>query len=350
VKSGPVSLSRLVLGILVVLVAGAMGGGCACLDSTINSSPWLRWKIFAMFGAGRLCEEMTKRGAPLRLADGAPVIGRFYPSQCQSVTNDDRQTVTIQWSGDGYAWTPVTKRMGFSTTATVEYKPDFQKDGGTVYVWFRPVGLPVPSFQVGFVEQPLVGLATSLTPLGTFANLFGQEIVTSELARGFTVIHESGGDDFSLGILQPPERPPHPYEVHGDDRVTFANETADLHTNMLDFLGPYEIDGAGRRLFFSVRPSSVALDAAIVPRATGDAWRRQYQNGPGVPLPPSPPIVAGIVRADSDNLLSVSLPRGQYYVVLDNSSSVGQVSPPPAAPLFDPVVRVSYMVSMGDSP
>jgi len=324
--------------------------GCPCVDDTINSSPWLRWKIFAMFGAGRLCGEMTKRGAPLRLADGAPVVGRFYPSACQSVVSDDRQTVTLQFSGDGYAWTPITKRMSFSNTATVEYKPDFYKDGGTIYVWFRPVNIPPPSFQVGFVEQPVVGLATAMTPLGTFANLFGQQIVSSELGRGFTVIHESAGDDFAMGILRAGERPPHPYDMHGSSRIMFLNETADVHANTLDFLGPFEIDEPGRMLFVKIRSAGIPLDVAVVSRSTGDAWRRQYQNNPGVPVPPSAPVVAGVVPPDTDADRSVALPRGQYYVVIDNSPYVGQVSPPASGPIFDSVARVSYVISMGDAP
>jgi hypothetical protein len=339
-------------------------GGCTCFDSTINSSPWLRWKIFAMFGAGRLCEEMTKRGAPLRfhgatlakgdapprLSDEMPVIGRFFPSQCQSVTSDERQTLTVQFAGDGYAWTPVTNRMSFTTNATVEYKPDFQKDGGTIYVWFRPVSpLAYPQFHVSFVEQPVVSVATMFTPLGMFANDFGGQIVSSELARGFTVIHESAGDDFAPGILSPPQRPSHPYEAHGEDRVTFANETADIHENMLDFIGPFEIDGAGRRLFFNVRVSGLALDVAVVPRLTGDAWRRQYQNAAGVPLPPSPPIVAGVASPGVDNSLAVNLPQGQYYVVIDNSPYVGQVAPPATLHFIDSMATVSYLVAMGDA-
>jgi hypothetical protein len=324
--------------------------GCPCIDDTINSSPWLRWKIFAAFGAGRLCSEMTKRGAPLRLGDGMPVIGRFYPNACQSVTNDDRQTVTLQFSGDGYAWTPITKRMSFSNTATVEYKPDFYKDGGTIYVWFRPVAISAPNFQVGFVEQPVVGIATAMTPLGALANQFGQQIVSSELGRGFTVIHESAGDDFAMGILKAGERPPHPYDVHGSDRVTFMNETAEVHSNMLDFLGPVEIDDKGRMLFVRMRSTGIPLDVAIVSRSTGDAWRRQYQNNAGVPLPPSPPIASSTVPADADTDRSMPLPPGQYYVVVDNSPYVGQVAPPPAGPIFDPVARVSYVISMGDAP
>jgi hypothetical protein len=335
--------------LFLALVLSVTAVGCPCVDDTINSSPWLRWKIFAMFGAGRLCEEMTKRGAPLRLADGAPVIGRFFPSGCQSVLNDDRQTVTLQFSGDGYAWTPITKRINFTCTATVEYKPDFHKDGGTIYVWFRPSVVSAPSFQVGLVEQPAVSLAATVTPLGMFANLFGQQIVSFQLGRGFTVIHESGGDDFALGILQPGSRPSHPYDMHGSERFMFMNEMAEVHGNMLDFLGPFEIDRAGRMLFVKIRSTGLALDVAVTTRSAGDAWRRQFQSQRGVPLPPGPPIVAGVVSADVETDRSIALPQGQYYLVVDNSPYVGQTSPPLNA-LFDPVARVSYLISMGDAP
>lgn len=336
---------------LALLVLSTTAVNCPCVDSAVNASPWLRWKIFAAFGAGRVCEEMTKRGASLRMADGAPIIGRFYPSSCNSVTNDDRQTVTLQFAGDGYAWTPVTKRMSFSSSAMVEYKPDFHMDGDTIYVWFKPVNAPTPTFNLGFVEQPVVGLATAMTPVGTIVNLFAQQIVTSELARGFTVIHESSGDDFSLGILQPPARPAHPFDSHGKDRVVFVNESADVHVNMLDFLGPFEIDQTGRSLFVRLSVQGPAVDVAVIPRDTGEVWRRQFQEHAGVPLPPSPPLVAGVVTPGQDTERSVPLPRGQYYVVIDNSASVGQVSPP-VTPLglFDSPARTTYLVSMGDAP
>lgn len=337
--------------VLSLLVLSTTAVSCPCLDSAVNSSPWLRWKIFAAFGAGRVCEEMTKRGAPLRMSDGAPIIGRFYPSSCNSTTNDDRQTVTLQFGGDGYAWTPITKRMSFTSNATVEYKPDFHMDGDTIYVWFRPQGSPAPTFNLGFVEQPVVGLATAMTPVGALVNMFAQQIVTSELARGFTVIHESSGDDFSLGILQPPARPAHPYDSHGSDRVVFTNESADVHANMLDFLGPFEIDTTGRLLYLRLSVSGPAVDVAVVPRDSGEVWRRQFQEHAGVPLPPSPPLVAGVVNPGVDTERSVPLPRGQYYVVIDNSPYVGQVAPPPTPlGLFDNPARTTYLVSMGDAP
>src|SRR5438552_1247869 len=149
--------------------------------------------------------------------------------------------------------------------------------------------------QLGVAGEPVVGIAAAMTPLGTIANLFGQQIVSSELGRGFTVIHESAGDDFAMGILKAGERPAHPYEAHGGERVMFMNESAEVHSNTLDFLGPFEIDQSGRVLFVKIRSTGLPLDVAVMPRSAGDAWRRQYQNNPGVPLPPSQPIATSVV-------------------------------------------------------
>jgi hypothetical protein len=110
----------------------------------------------------------------------------------------------------------------------------------------------------------------------------------------------------------------------------FMNEIAEVHSNTLDFLGPFEIDGKGRMLFVHIRSTGIALDVAVMTRAAGDTWRRQYQNNAGVPLPPVQPIVSGFVAADADADRSVALPLGQYYVVIDNSPS--SVRSPAAQP------------------
>lgn len=334
----------LALGLLTLALAGV---GCPCTDSVVNSSPWLRWQIFALFGADRLCDEMLKRGAPLRMSDGAPIIGRFFPSTCHSQINDDRRSVTVQFSGDGYAYTPITRKMSFFAQGVVEFQPDFHKDGSTLYVWFRPVGRPTPTFNVGHVEQPVVGLATSMTPLGTFVNLFGTQIMSSELGRGFTVIQDDDGEDFSLGILQPPQRPVHPYEVRGNDRFVVANDTTEVQPNMLDFIGPIELDKE-RTLTLQIRSMRVALDAAIVPREMGEAWRRQFQKVNGVVPPPGQPIAWTTIPADMDVVRPIRLPKGQYYIVLDNSAAVGQVAPPASLPMPTPVARASYLVWFAD--
>jgi hypothetical protein len=59
--------------------------------------------------------------------------------------------------------------------------------------------------------------------------------------------------------------------------------------------------------------------------------------------------VAGVVPPDVEADRSIALPQGQYYLVVDNSPYVGQTAPPANA-LFDPVARVSYLISMGDAP
>lgn len=333
---------------LSILALATMGSGCPCTDSVINSSPWLRWQIFAIFGADKLCDEMVKRGAPLRMSDGAPVIGRFFPSSCHSQLNDDRKTITVQFSGDGYAWTPVTHKMSFSSQGVVEFKPDFHKDGSTLYVWFRPVGRPQPTFNIGTVEQPVVGMATSMTPLGTFVNLFATQIMSSELGRGFTVIQEDSGEDFSLGILQPPQKPKHPYQAKGDDRFVVANETAEVHPGMLDFLGPFEIDSSGRSLHMQMRSARLPVRAAIVPREQGDAWRRRFQNAAGVPPPPAQPIAFTQIPADVDTVRPIALPKGQYYIVLDNPNVSGPALPA-SLPLLSQAARTSYLVWIADT-
>src|SRR5690606_35391633 len=181
----------------------------------------------------------------------------FFPSTCHSQLNDDRRSVTVQFSGDGYAYTPITRKMSFYAQGVVEFQPDFHKDGSTLYVWFRPVGRPTPTFNVTFVEQPVVGMATAMTPLGTFVNLFGTQIMSSELGRGFTVIQDDDGEDFSLGVLQPPQRPLHPYEVRGNDRFVVANDTTEVQPNMLDFIGPIELDKE-RTLTLQIRSVGLA--------------------------------------------------------------------------------------------
>ncbi|HPY17908.1 MAG TPA: hypothetical protein PLM08_09535, partial [Polyangiaceae bacterium] len=185
--------------------------GCPCTDSVINSSPWLRWQIFANFGANNVCSEMTKRGAllsvPVPIAGFPPAVGRFYPQTCQSALNEDRKTLSIWMTGNGYAWTPVTQKMGFECSVAVEYKPDFHKSGDTIYVWFDAVDTPSPQFRIVHVEQAVTNVALSLYPMEWFAGQMAQSFVKEQLAKGFTVIRQDDQDDFSLGRLAVGQRP-----------------------------------------------------------------------------------------------------------------------------------------------
>ena len=49
--------------------------------SFVNSSPNLRWWLFANFGADQLCPEMLKRGAPLKLKPNGNTINLFAEPQ-----------------------------------------------------------------------------------------------------------------------------------------------------------------------------------------------------------------------------------------------------------------------------
>src|SRR4051812_30441336 len=99
--------------------------GCGLFRGSVNASPELRWFLFSNFGAQRMCPEMLKRGAPLKLAANGNAIGRFFPERCTAQVNDAAQTVTLAFSGTGFAWTPLAGRVGFAVSATIDYRMDF---------------------------------------------------------------------------------------------------------------------------------------------------------------------------------------------------------------------------------
>ena len=141
-------------------------GGCSLFRGAVNDSPEIRWWLFATFGAGRMCPEMLKHSAPLRLTPGGNVVGRLFPNGCQHRVDDQRRTVTIDFSGTGYAWTPVAGRVGFATHAAVEYRADFSLQSDATYVWARAERLLFePEFRVGGIENRLVNWAHDQGPV-----------------------------------------------------------------------------------------------------------------------------------------------------------------------------------------
>lgn len=348
----------------LLMIAGTLAVtsvGCPCTDSIINSSPWLRWQVFAHFGANNVCSEMTKRGALLNVPVPVPgfpnAVGRFYPQTCQSALNEDKKTLSLWLTGNGYAWTPATQKMGFECSIAVEYKPDFHKAGDTIYVWFDVVDSPSPQFRIMHVEQAVTNAALSLYPMEWFASQFAQSFVSSQLAKGFTVIREDDQDDFSLGRLAVGERPVHPWDAKGNNRFTFANETTEVRGLQQDFLGPYEVDGKDRALYLKMQVKGPPIDIFVVSKDVGHTWRMQYQTAspPSGPPPGAQVIQTGQTPASGFFEGWVQVPQGSYYVVLDNSASAGMVQPPGKIPTpFDPsralTSTVSYLVQMGDRP
>jgi hypothetical protein len=314
-----------------------------------NASPALRWWLFSNYGAQRMCPEMLKRGVALRLSERSPAIGRFFPTQCTHDVNDDTQTVTVHFAGTGYGFIQPAKRVGFSCTASIELRADFQIAGDDVYVWGKLNRIVQgPDFKLGYVENSLVDAAATFTPVGAVANYFGNQIVTGELTRGFTVVHnEDAGDSFALGVLYPPSKPFHPFDVTNSQFYTFANETVEIHGNQRDYLGPFELTDMNQSLFMRITNEGPPIDLMIVSKLVGDLWRESYQTGKQMGPPPGP-VLGGDPIPTGQHTRTYKLPPGIYYVVLDNTQYAGTQNPPfvPFNPLSDSVARVSYVAQL----
>jgi hypothetical protein len=345
------------------LVLGLLGGGIAAggcspnavckLAGPINdpSNYTLRRNIMS-FGLGQFCQQMVTHNAPLKLTPDANVIGRFFPQHCsqQTLANGD---LWVQFDGFGYAWTDLSKKVTFTSAATIQYNEDFKcAEDNAIYAYFDTRTVSAPDFRVAQIEQPVANLMQNW--IAPFADSFGKQMVSGQLTQGFTVIQEANGSvDFSIGHLPLGQRPFHPYDLHGQNRVTYENLRTEVHTNERDFIGPITIDGANRALFLQMHLDGVqAVDVFVVPKAEGDAsLQLYYQYGAIGPLA-VPPRFADVVQAGVEYQRAVPLPAGMYYVVIDNTSAAGQVAPPP--PLFgvvgDTAAVVNYVIQLGDAP
>jgi hypothetical protein len=338
------------LRIVALLLLAGVAVGCPCLRGTVNASPALRWWLFSNFGAQRMCPEMLKRGAPLKLTPTGNTIGRFFPNRCQHTVNDAAQTITIQFGGTGFAWTPLAGRVGFAADAAVEYRTDFYMAEDAVYVWARTARIVSgPVFKVGSVENKVVDWAAR-TPVGYMANTFGSQIVESQLAQGFTVVHTDDGDEFALGHLQPPQRPPRPFDTK-EGRYVFANDTTEIRVEQVDFLGPFEVADSDQALFLRFMLKGPPVDVLILHRGTADLWRDGLQLGAALAPPPQPPLLGFTLQPGVEARRQVPLPRGQYTVVIDNSSKVGSVAAPwnPLGVVGGNAAIVSYSAELGEA-
>ncbi|MCC6558695.1 MAG: hypothetical protein IT372_37645 [Polyangiaceae bacterium] len=337
---------------LAVMVVSLSFAGCPCISGPINASPGLRWFLFSNFGASRICPELLKSGVSLRLQDRSPAIGRFFPMQCAYDVNDSAQTVTVHVSGTGYGYMMPAKRVGFSVTASVEYRPDFQIAGDDMYVWGRLNRIVQgPKFQLGYVENPVVDVMANVPPFGGIANFLGNQVVAGGLSQGFTVVHnEDTGNDFTLGILFPPAKPHHPFEVEDNERYTFANEVVEVNAGQRDYLGPFEVAEAGQGLYMRMSVDSAPVDVMIVDKGTGDLWREAYQTGKPLGPPPGPVQAGGVLQPGGVDTKRYVLRPGLYYVVIDNTAAAGLVSPPSSFlnPLGTAPARVSYLAQVGE--
>jgi hypothetical protein len=317
-------------------------------DEVVNdpSNLTLRKAILA-FGISQFCGQMTTHGAPLRMTEDSPIIGRFYPTSCtqQELQNGD---LYVQFTGFGYGYTNLSKKLTFTMNGAVEYGQDFQKAGSTMYVYFRPRRVVSSEFKSHVVEQPVASFLNSLSSVG---DNFGRQLVSGKLAEGFTVIRESNGSaDFGLGVIDVGKRPFHPFDVHGTDRVTIENARTEVHQNERDFIGPIVVEGSGRALYLSAQMDGVqAMDLLLLRKAEADASLRYYFDYPVAGPLAGAPTVSDIVQVGIPFQHAIPVPAGTYYVVLDNTPSAGTVAPPMNA-LDDRAALVNYVVQIGDAP
>lgn len=305
------------------------------------------------FGLGQFCQQMTARDTPLTLAPNAPIVGRFFPQHCiqQVLDNGD---LWVQFDGFGYAWTSLSRKVTFTSTATIQYNQDFKcgEDDG-IYAYFDTRAVSPPDFRIIQIEQPVANLVQNW--IAPFADNFGRQMVSGQLAQGFTVIDHGGGNtEFGVGHLALGQHPPHPFDLHGSSRRTFENLQTEVHGGERDFIGPISVEGFGRAIFLQMHLGGVqSVDVFVVPKAEGDASLRLFvQYGGAGPLAFMPRF-SDVVRYGQEYERAVPVPPGMYYVVIDNTPSAGQVAPPPV-PLFnvlgDSAAVVNYAIQIGDAP
>lgn len=319
----------------------------------MNASPGLRFWLFSSFGASRVCPEMLKAGVPLKVPPlGNASVGRFFPESCETTVDDARQTLTVKLAGTGYATLPVARRLGFSCAVTVEYAPDFYlAEDDSVYVWGKFVRLvSPPELRIVGVENPVVQLATQ-TPLGSVATLVAEGLVSGEIGKGFTVVHQDDGDDFVLGHLEPPAKPVRTARA-SQGHALLASDLLELRAATREYAGPFEVRESGKALFLRAHVQGVPLVFSVVDRPSGDAWRRAYESAQPLRPPFATPIVSGDLQAqpNGDNLRIVALPPGQYFVVLENRAPSPLASAALGIGSADPTAGVNYTIEIGDAP
>jgi len=349
----PAMRAPLVL-IAAVLLALACSPNSVCkMGAAINdpSNRTMRRNIMS-FGLSQFCQQMTTHNAPLKLSSDAPVTGRFYPQHCtqQTLANGD---LWVQFDGMGYAFTNLSRKVSFTMGATIQYDEDFKcADDNSIYAYFATRTVSPPNFQILQIEASIANLVS--TWVVPYANNFGNQMVSAQLAQGFTVIQgDDGSTDFDVGHLNPGQKPKHPFDVHGSDRLLVESQRVQVASNERDFIGPIEVKDAGRALFFLMQlDGSQAIDVMLMPKAQGDMALQAYVNYGPVGALPAPPQFSDVLQFGVQYQRAVPVPPGMYYVVIDNTPSAGQVAPPATLGFgaADQPAVVSYSIQIGDAP
>lgn len=335
---------------MALLLAGCPNPVCK-FRGTINEPENLSMRRSLLRkGMGDVCKQMLSRSAPLRLANDSPVIGRFFPTQCAA--NDQDGNLYMQFSGVGYGYTNVTKKMSFTTSGAALFRYDFKvREEGKcdVYAYFRPSRIDSSNFQINKIEGAAASVFNAFTNMG---QQFGQQLVTRKLQQGFTVISYDAREDdldFGLGIVPVGQPPFHPYDVHGTDKATVESERVEVHQNERDFVGPIQVDGSNRAIFVTAQlDGAPAVDMFVVRKEEGDASLRLYLDYPNAGPLAAPPPVQDVLQQGTEMKRAVPVPPGMYYVIFDNTPFAGPVNPPGNS-FDDRAAVINYIIQVGDA-
>jgi hypothetical protein len=310
------------------------------------SNKSLRFDLLS-YGMDRFCVEMLRRGAPLKLSDHEPVLGRFFAEGCsaQVIDNSDRQSVVVRFSGKGYAWTNLTGRLGFASAGLVEYAADFQLHDDGMYIYFRPRSVGQTTFQVLLIESDLAraGLGVS----GVDASLVGKDIIERQLARGFTVIRRSerGEVEYGTGLIPVGQRPFKPYQVVRSDKLTIDNDRTEVHPGQQDYIGGVAVTEDDTRLTLSLAlDGAPAADVFVLPESDARVMREAYVTRAGGAVLARAPLLDAELRANQPLTLAIDVPPGNYCLILDHSASAGR-SPPASG---QQAAKIDYLLQLGE--
>ncbi len=320
--------------------AGLIGQGI--VNNPSNKS--LRFDMLK-FGLGEFCRELLEHGAPLRLSDGQPVIGRYFGESCsaKSIDNVEKSTIIVQFGGQGYAWTAGTGRLGFRAQGLLELAPDFRIHDDAMYVFFRPVQVDTSDFELLMTEHPLAQAVADL--VGIDEQALGKAIIQAQLGRGFTAIRydADGHTDFALGLIDPGDRPFRPYTVLSSPRTTEANGRTELFAGQQDFVGRIHV-GSGEKVMITLRLEGTdSIDFALLSEASATPHLRDYLSKPGSLRAKTVPSFLAKATSSVPTRAAIKVPEGSYYLVLDHSPAWGD-NTPEANSL---PARIDYLIQTG---
>ena len=299
------------------------------------------------FGLRQFCEELLHNGTPLRLADGQPVMGRFFGSHCEakSIDNLEQSSIFVQFGGEGYAWTAGTGRMGFRAQGLLELAPDFRIYQDALYVYFRPIQVDTSDFELLMTEKVIAQAAAGI--MGLNEKELGKAIISAQLGRGFTAIRydADGNTDFALGLVDEGQAPFRHYRVLSSPRRTAASGRTEFFPGQMDFIGKIHVDEHQEIVVTLQVEGTEQIDFALLREESAEPYLQRYLTQPGTPRLSVVPSFVATAHEGTPTRAAVAVPKGHYYLVLDHSTAVGATAPEVSAL----PARVDYLVQTGSA-